>query len=141
MLLSQAVGVISEQSILQEGETEKDGVSVTKQQKARLKWEQGWKRRRVRCTRILEEQTLVSEQHKHVLELKYLQKRISWLGLLSELSDRTSAVGLLCDGVCGERTGGTFHTLGAAWWGGGQTEVTWLLLRSCYGQALVIKAG
>lgn len=75
----------------------------------------------------LEEQTLVSKQDKYIVELKYLQKRISSVGLLSQLSDRTSAVGLLCDGVCGERTGGTFHTLGAAWWGGWQTEVTWLL--------------
>lgn len=29
------------------------------------------------------------------------------------------AVGLLCDGACMKRIGGTFHTLGAAWWGVG----------------------
>lgn len=29
------------------------------------------------------------------------------------------AVGLLCDGACGKGIGGTFHTLGAAWWGVG----------------------
>lgn len=53
----------------------------------------------------------------------YLQKHISWVGraLPSELSDRTSAVGLLCDGVYRERIGGTFHTLGAAWWGVGSS--------------------
>lgn len=31
------------------------------------------------------------------------------------------AVGLLCDGACRKRIGGTFHTLGAAWWGVGSS--------------------
>lgn len=33
------------------------------------------------------------------------------------------AVGLLCDGGCRKRIGGTFHTLGAAWWGVGSSLV------------------
>lgn len=31
------------------------------------------------------------------------------------------AVGLLCDGACRKGIGGTFHTLGAAWWGAGSS--------------------
>lgn len=66
---------------------------------------------------------LGSKQGKYVLKGNYLQKKISGVGhaLLSVMSDRTSAVGLLCDGVCWERIGGTFHTSGAAWWGVGSS--------------------
>lgn len=63
---------------------------------------------------------LVSKQENYVWKVKYLQKQISWVGY-ALLPDRTSAVGLLCDGVCRERIGGTFHTLGAAWWGVGSS--------------------
>lgn len=36
-------------------------------------------------------------------------------------SSLSPAGGLLCDGACRKRIGGTFHTLGAAWWGVGSS--------------------
>lgn len=65
--------------------------------------------------------------HEHEISFKRYMKQTtdrlrvsSWVGH-ALLSDRTSAVGRLCDGVSRERIGGTFHTLGAAWWGVGSS--------------------
>lgn len=57
---------------------------------------------------------------------RYWQYENSWVChvLLSALSvplPVLPAVGPLCDGACRKRIGGTFHTLGAAWWGFGSS--------------------
>lgn len=57
---------------------------------------------------------------KHHFNVNYWLFEDRWDGHVL-LSDRPSAVGLLCDGVSRERIGGTFHTLGAAWWGVGSS--------------------
>lgn len=61
---------------------------------------------------------------------RYWQCKTSWVRFFASPSP---AVGLLCDGACRKRIGGTFHTLGAAWWGVGSSLMNRVHLAESWG--------